>query len=748
MTATVTFTPAPAPPQAWQKVHLGGLGYVTGMAAAPDGSWLLAKTDVGGFYRRASGDTAWTQIVTSAGFPSTLADPENFLNSANTVGCWEIAMAGNNSTAYATFKAKILKTTDSGVTWTDTNFALVGGTNNDMPANQQSFERLSVNKMVVDPSDPNTVLVWTPKTGAYRTVDGGANWTQPTGLPDVSGQTAGLRIGVFACDRGSTVGSGRVWFAFAYGFGLYRSTDNGATWSLADATYTQAYDITYMASGVVWIAEQSAVEDNVRIWTQGTGWSSITSTPSGFKARYTSRNPNNSSDIILSTGGNSGNFMVRSQDGGATWTSAWAPSHMKSQHVETRTMSYAQDQDGATSFAMSFAKPIFHPTDGYVYYPTGYGAARSIAAATGFQAPNTSDKLVVYDFTAGMEELAAIFGRILPDGTIVTVQQDKTVLKIADPTTYALPGFLATTSLGAGYYADYVEGTPAKLAYASGGGAGGNTLDGYSDDGGATGVAFATQPVNGIGGGSILRFDDQRFIRLPGQNRRPRYTTDKGATWNIPTFTGGTLPADGTINGFGSGLVDFNQRCVAKDRDNPGVAYCYNFGEGGSNTMLGCWKSTDYGATWTNQTTSLILTSGTQGGHTTLIHADGVLYLTAGSTGSGYMVEATTNYLFRSTDQGVTWTAIRTSTGFAQEVTKPIQIGVGAHASGSSNKTIWMVGWVGHDLGVWYSADKGLTWTKLGDLPGFDSVQYIGPDPTTFGRLLIGGSGTGHWIRT
>jgi hypothetical protein len=131
-----------------------------------------------------------------------------------------------------------------------------------------------------------------------------------------------------------------------------------------------------------------------------------------------------------------------------------------------------------------------------------------------------------------------------------------------------------------------------------------------------------------------------------------------------------------------------------------------------------------------------------------LIHADGVLYLTAGSTGSGYMVEATTNYLFRSTDQGVTWTAIRTSTGFAQEVTKPIQIGVGAHASGSSNKTIWMVGWVGHDLGVWYSADKGLTWTKLGDLPGFDSVQYIGPDPTTFGRLLIGGSGTGHWIRT
>lgn len=814
MTATMTFTPVVAPPVDygsldWQKVKLGGLGYVSGVKHAPDGSWSLAKTDVGGFYRRTSAASEWTQIVSSDGFPSTWSDPENY-NDSNYVGCWDIAIAGNSTTAYAVFKAKVFKSTDSGVTWSVTNFAIVGATGGDLPTNRQPFERLAVNKMVVDPGDPNTVLLWSPMTGAYRTTDGGTTWTQPSGLPSftgvvtgsISGTTltvtavtagslsvgqtisgtgvtsgttitalgtgtggvgtytvsasqtvasvkisatiaaSGYRLGLFACDLGSTVGSGRVWFAFGHGFGLFRSTDNGATWSLVSATYTQAYDMVYRSSGVIWLVDAAATEDNIRVWTQGSGWTTITSTPASFKGRYISINPANTSDILLSAGGSSGQF-VRSQDGGTTWTAAWSAGSIRSQYVETRTMSYVQDQDNTASFGWAIAKPEYHPTNGYMYWPTGYGACRSSLASSGFQAPSSGDKLVVYDHAAGMEELCAFNGRITPNGSLLLAVQDKRIMRVADPTVYGLPNFPAGVALGYGYYVDYVEGTPAKVGFASS-----SLASGYSDNGGVSGTLFPVQPNAGgpsRAGGVLLRLDDQKFIRFPGDNGRPCYSLDKGASWSVPTFTGATLPADGTANGFGFGAsTDFIHRPVVKSKTTPGLLYAVNYGEGGSNTMRGTWKSTDYGVTWTKQADATIFAAN----HMTVEEADGVLYYTQGSTGNSFVQESTTINFYRSVNEGVTWTAINKANLFAQDVTEVIQLAIGAPASGETNKTVWIVGWVDHVLGVWYSVDKGLTWTKLSDVPNFDSPTCLIADPTTFGRVIVGGSGTGYWIRT
>ena len=732
----------------WQKVRLGGLGYVVGASIAADGSWILAKTDVGGFYRRASGDTAWQQVVGLPGFPSALRSQENYTTIAgNSYGCWECVIAPSNSdVAYAVFKAKVVKTVDQGITWAETNFAIVGGTSNDLPPNQQAFERLITGKMAVDPDDENTVLLWSPKTGMYRTTDGGTTWTQPTGLPAISGQAAGDRYGLIVCDEGSTVGSSRVWFAFGYGFGLYRSTDNGASWASAGAgydTYTQASDLIYRSSGVVWVVDRAAAatEDNVRVWTQGSGYTSITSTPGGFKARYASINPANTNDITLSAGGSSGQF-VRSQDGGTTWTAQWSSTTIKSQYTETRIMSYVQDQDGGTAFFWSMSKPQYHPTDGRLYWPSGYGMCYSTVASTAFNAPSSGDKLIIYDYAAGMEELVSVFGIILPD-KIHLGSQDKSNLTITSPKTYALPAFPRGTALNNAYYIDVVESDTSKLAYASGG-----NLDGYSDDGGATGTTFTAQPLTGRGGGCILRFDDTHFIRFMGQNCRPRYTTDKGVTWNIPTFTAATLPADNTTNGFGSGLIDLNHRMAAKDLSNPGHVYCVNFGEGGTNTMRGCWKSTNYGATFTNQTNALILTSGTQNGHATLIRADGVLYYTAGSTGSGFVTETTNNYLFRSADDGVTWQSTLIANGYSHDITEALYICQGAPRDGSAFNTIYILGWRNHVFGIYYSTDKGLTWSGSVELPPFfDDPRYIAADPVTPGRMLLGSSGTGHWLR-
>jgi xyloglucan-specific exo-beta-1,4-glucanase len=731
---------------AWSKVAFGGLGFVTGLEI--NSRWMAAKTDVGGLYRRAVGETKWTQIVTSPGFPASLRNVENYVtNNGNTYGCWEIAQAKSNlAVCYAVFKAAVVKSVDDGITWTQTNFSTTGS----LPANQQGgLERLVGAKMVVDPGDENHVILFSPTAGAYRTVDGGATWTQPTGLPNISGLTAGTRICMFACDESTPVGPTRVWFAAVNGAGngIFRSTDNGATWAAAgagSATVTSFGDIVYRGAGVIWVTDFSSglTSDNIAVWTQGTGYSYIPSTPGGFLARYISVHPTNPNEITAFAGGASDQF-IRSTNGGTTWTAEWTATTIRSQFVETRAMSYAQDQDGAGSYFWSAAKPQYHPTDGYLYWPNGYGVTRNLVSASAFTAPNAGDKVVMLDHAAGMEELVSVFALLRTGGPDIFLQQDKTVMALTDTKSYALPAFPRGVQLGNAYFADRVHGDPDKLAFAVGG-----NLDGFSNDGGLTGTTYVNQPNTGRGGGSILRLDANRSYRQAGQNTRPRYTSDNGATpWLIPTFVGATLPADGTTNGFGTGLIDFTHRMVTKVLETPSTLFCANFGEGGANLLQGIWKSVDWGATWNKQTSSLVLTPGTQNGHATLLHVDGVLYYIAGSVGSAYTQQTTTAYLFRSLDEGVTWTAVRTVNGFVQNIGEPQFICWGAPVEGSAFRTIYLWGWVDNVLGVFYSKDRGVTWTALPQQPvGFDDVRYIAADPDTPFRIALGRSGTGHDI--
>jgi photosystem II stability/assembly factor-like uncharacterized protein len=97
-------------------------------------------------------------------------------------------------------------------------------------------------RVVIDPYDPNTVLVaalghvWAPNSerGVFRTTDGGQTWRKVLYVDDTTG----------ACDLAMAPGNPKVLFAGMWHFrrfpwelvgggagsGLYRSTDGGATW--------------------------------------------------------------------------------------------------------------------------------------------------------------------------------------------------------------------------------------------------------------------------------------------------------------------------------------------------------------------------------------------------------------------------------------------------------------------------------------------------------------------------------------
>ncbi|HKF44517.1 MAG TPA: hypothetical protein VKG01_15575 [Thermoanaerobaculia bacterium] len=100
-----------------------------------------------------------------------------------------------------------------------------------------------ISRVVIDPYDPNTVLVaalghvWAPNPdrGVFRTTDGGATWKKVLFVDDQTG----------ACDLAMAPGNPKVLFAGMWQFrrlpwefvgggpgsGIYRSTDGGATWT-------------------------------------------------------------------------------------------------------------------------------------------------------------------------------------------------------------------------------------------------------------------------------------------------------------------------------------------------------------------------------------------------------------------------------------------------------------------------------------------------------------------------------------
>jgi hypothetical protein len=92
----------------------------------------------------------------------------------------------------------------------------------------------------------------------------------------------------------------------------------------------------------------------------------------------------------------------------------------------------------------------------------------------------------------------------------------------------------------------------------------------------------------------------------------------------------------------------------------------------------------------------------------------------------------------RSTDGGVTWSAV-------PNVLEVYAFGFGKEAPGGSYPTIFIVGWVSGEYGVWQSDDEGQSWTQVGIWPvgSLDHVKAVEGDKNTYGKVYLGFSGSG-----
>lgn len=210
----------------------------------------------------------------------------------------------------------VLKSIDGGATWTQTGLSFL------------LSQGEAVNEMVIDPNNPN-VLIAATRDGMYRTADAGATWTRTLGT------TAGWDGKEVVMDPSN---SKTVYAALGFPWGnanngIYKSTDNGVTWTvltsgLPASTSMGRISLTLSASnpntlyaGIAnTINNGSSLLGIYRTTDGGNNWTLQSNTPNHYNGQGWYNNviavdPTNAS-IVYSGGTN----IYKSIDAGATWS--------------------------------------------------------------------------------------------------------------------------------------------------------------------------------------------------------------------------------------------------------------------------------------------------------------------------------------------------------------------------------------------------------------------------------------------
>jgi photosystem II stability/assembly factor-like uncharacterized protein len=220
-------------------------GRVDGIATDPTNPNIIyVATASGGVWKTTNSGVTWSALTDdqSTLFMGAIAlapsDPNVIYAGTGDANLGPSKLAFNRDNIY--YGLGVLKSTDAGATWTLETGNSAQGNN--------VFDRRTISKIVVDPTDLNTVYVAVGavatnglpgNTGIWKSTDGGQNWTDTTAAISTTAAFSDLVIDptnpqVLYAGVGAPAGDPAN--------GVYKTTNGGATWAVAGDLPTGATD--------------------------------------------------------------------------------------------------------------------------------------------------------------------------------------------------------------------------------------------------------------------------------------------------------------------------------------------------------------------------------------------------------------------------------------------------------------------------------------------------------------------------
>ncbi len=288
---------------------LNGIGRVDCIYFDPTNSntvWLGAAG--GGLWKSTNSGSNWTDM--SANLPNlSIANIAIHPTGTNTMyiatGDGFGYVTGSNVFWGGTYCTGVMKSTDGGVTWNNTALNYAVG------------QRQIVNRLIIHPNNPDT-LIAVGTDGINQTTNGGATWTK-------------VKSGKFY-DAEFSVSNPDI--IYAVRDSVFRSLDGGATWAAMPSspkfTGRVAIETTVAKDSVIYVMDQT--KKCVRSNDAGTTWNTITITGLTLYGYYDcvlSVSPIDANTVFAA-----GNNMVKTTNGGATWTTTGGTIHVDHHVIE------------------------------------------------------------------------------------------------------------------------------------------------------------------------------------------------------------------------------------------------------------------------------------------------------------------------------------------------------------------------------------------------------------------------------
>lgn len=692
----------------WKPLRIGAGGYVTQLDVRDDDGTtvMFIGTDVGGGFVWNSSTSQWDQVCTVSRLPDGEVDPDSY------GGVYAVAIAPSDpQTLYMMYEEDygngyVYVSSDFGANWTRTDFPMKS-----MYANEQtSGSRTYGERLAVDPSNADHVIAGVGNLGsgggAWRSTDGGTNFSQITDIP--APNTHGVTGIVF--DHNSSVVGGKTQtvYAFSCGNGLYRSTDGGANWSLESGGPSTLKHAQVAEDGIYYCCGNGS--NDVWKWESGTGWTNIAVAQQDRAWHVILPDPSNSARVVLL---GYGGRTVQSTDRGANWSGInWSTNT----RVATDVPWLAETNEDYLSMGSARWDPNVSDK---IWIVEGIGVwSYSFPSSPSFP-------LVYTSRNKGIEQMVANEIVSPANQVVVAALWDRPLFYLNDHDNYPSDHHVSYDQAIICCWSVDVDPQDsdhlvALVNYWA------VEDSAYSEDGGQNWTNFSMPSYSSPGGCMAVNGSNIIFIPADTGSNSRYYSTNNGTSWN--TFS---LPGVSDYSYLFNNYM-LKRRIVVGDPGDADTFYLLYMGG-----TSGVFKTTNGGATWTRVYTGDFGGSGNNwnGKLKAVPGQTGHLVWTAGDWGG-----SVAGSLHRSTDGGATW-------GTFPDVLEAKDFGFSAAAPGESYPAMAFAGWYDGVYGIWRTDDPSVsspTWTKIGDYPldWVDQACCMCGDSGTYDRWYVGYLGT------